>query len=56
MIRFFSSTGFLLAPVQVLERDTSPLREEIREVGSVEAYARSRMHAGGDYHGTFLTP
>ena len=28
MIRFFSSTGFLLAPAQVLERDTSPLREE----------------------------
>ncbi len=50
MVRFFSSTGFLLAPVQVLERDTSPLREEIREVGSVEAYARSRMHAGGDYY------
>ena len=27
MIRFFSSTGFLLAPAQILERDTSPLRE-----------------------------
>jgi ribosomal protein S18 acetylase RimI-like enzyme len=34
MIRFFSSTGFLLAPAQVLERDTSPLREDFREVGS----------------------
>ena len=28
MIRFFSATGFLLAPAQVLERDTAPLREE----------------------------
>jgi len=31
MIRFFSSTAFLLAPVQVLERDTSPLREDNHE-------------------------
>jgi ribosomal protein S18 acetylase RimI-like enzyme len=30
MVRFFSSAGFLLAPAQILERDTSPLREEIR--------------------------
>ncbi len=50
MIRFFSSTGFLLAPVQILERDTSPLREEIREVGSAGADARSPMRAGGDYY------
>ncbi len=52
MIRFFSSTGFLLAPVQILERDTSPLREEIREVGSAGADARSPMRAGGDYYET----
>jgi ribosomal protein S18 acetylase RimI-like enzyme len=44
MIRFFSSTEFLLAPAQVLERDTSPLREEIREVGSdYETLSRDRV-------------
>ncbi len=48
MIRFFSSTGFLLAPAQVLERDASPLREEIREVGSAGPDGRSPMRAGGD--------
>jgi predicted N-acetyltransferase YhbS len=52
MIRFFSSAAFLLAPVQVLERDTSPLREEIREAGSAGADARTRTRAGGDYLGT----
>ena len=50
MIRFFCSAGFLLAPAQVLERDTSPLREEIREVGSAGADARSPVRAGGDYY------
>ncbi len=50
MIRFFSWEGFLLAPAQVLERDTSPLREEIREVGSAGADARSPVRAGGDYY------
>jgi ribosomal protein S18 acetylase RimI-like enzyme len=50
MIRFFSSAGFLLASAQVLERDTSPLREEIREIGSAGADARSPMRAGGDYY------
>jgi ribosomal protein S18 acetylase RimI-like enzyme len=48
MIRFFSSAGFLLAPAQVLERDTSPLREEIREVGSAGPGGRSPMRAGRD--------
>ena len=43
MIRFFSSTAFLLAPVQVLERDTSPLREEIREVDYYETLSRDRV-------------
>ncbi len=52
MIRFFSSTGFLLAPAQVLERDTSPLREEIREIGSAGTDARSRTRPGGDYYET----
>jgi len=50
MIRFFSSAGFLLAPAQVLERDASPLREEIREVGSAGADARSPVRPGGDYY------
>ena len=50
MIRFFSSAGFLLAPAQILERDTSPLREEIREIGRAGADARSPMRAGGDYY------
>lgn len=50
MIRFFSSTGFRLAPAQVLERDTSPLRETIRETGSAGPEGRSRIRAaGGDY-------
>ena len=44
MIRFFSSTEFLLAPAQVLERDTSSLREEIREFGSdYETLSRDRV-------------
>ncbi len=43
MIRFFSSTGFLLAPVQILERDTSPLREEIREGDDYETLSRDRV-------------
>ena len=50
MIRFFSSTGFRLAPSQVLERDTSPLRETIRETGSAGPDGRSPIRAaGGDY-------
>jgi len=52
MIRFFSSAGFLLAPAQVLERDTSPLSEEIRGVGSAGAEARSPARAGGDDYET----
>ncbi|GAB4230781.1 MAG: hypothetical protein OHK0028_05370 [Deltaproteobacteria bacterium] len=50
MVRFFSSTGFLLAPAQVLERDTSPLREAIREVESAGAGARSPIRPGGEYY------
>jgi ribosomal protein S18 acetylase RimI-like enzyme len=54
MIRFFSSSGFLLAPAQVLERNTSPLREEIREVGSAGAVARSPMRTGGESYETLF--
>ena len=44
MIRFFSSTEFVLAPAQILERDTSPLREDIREAGSdYETLSRDRV-------------
>jgi ribosomal protein S18 acetylase RimI-like enzyme len=44
MVRFFSSTGFLLAPAQILERDTSPLREEIRKAGGdYEPLSRDRV-------------
>jgi len=49
MIRFFSSAGFRLAPVQILERDTSPLREE---VGSARAFPRSPMRGGGEFQET----
>jgi ribosomal protein S18 acetylase RimI-like enzyme len=50
MIRFFSSTGFRLAPSQVLERDTSPLRETIWETGSAGPEGRSPIRAAGaDY-------
>ena len=50
MVRFFSSSKFLLAPAQVLERDASPLQEEIREVGSAGTDARSPLRAGGEYY------
>lgn len=50
MIRFFSSTGFLLSPAQVLERDASPLREEVREVGRAGMDPRSPIRPGGDYY------
>ena len=48
MVRFFSSTGFLLAPAQVLERDTSPLPEKVREARSAGPGGRSPIRAGGD--------
>jgi len=44
MVRFFSSTAFLLAPAQILERDTSPLREDLRESGGdYESLSRDRV-------------
>ena len=52
MIRFFSATGFHLAPVHILERDTSSLREEVGEVGSAMPEARLRLRAGGDDQAT----
>lgn len=50
MIRFFSATGFRLAPFQIIERDTSPLGEEIALVTPVKMDGRWRVHrdAGGN--------
>jgi len=52
MIRFFSSAGFLLAPCQIIERDTSPLGEEVAEVGPVKMDGKWQVHSGaaGDYY------
>lgn len=52
MISFFSSAGFRLAPCQIIERDTSPLSEEVPEVTSVKLDAGRRVHSsagGNDY-------
>jgi ribosomal protein S18 acetylase RimI-like enzyme len=52
MVGFFSSAGFLLAPFQIIERDTSPLGEEIAEVVPVTMDGKWQVHsgAGGDYY------
>jgi len=52
MIGFFSSSGFLLAPCQIIERDTSPLEEEVAEVGPVKMNGKWQVHGGavGDYY------
>jgi ribosomal protein S18 acetylase RimI-like enzyme len=46
MIRFFSSAGFLLAPCRIVERDTSPLAEEIPAVTRVRMDGKWRVHSG----------
>jgi len=52
MIRFFSSTGFTLAPGQIIERDTSPLDEDVAEVAPVTMDGKWRVHSGvaGDHY------
>ncbi len=52
MIRFLSSSGFLLAPIEVLERDTSRLEEEVVEVDAVKLDRkwRGRHSVGGGYY------
>lgn len=52
MISFFSSTGFSLAPGQIIERDTSPLSEGVAEVAPVKMDGRWQVHsdAGGNYY------
>ncbi|HZW37080.1 MAG: GNAT family N-acetyltransferase [Deltaproteobacteria bacterium] len=52
MIRFFSSAGFRLAPGRIIERDTSPLREDVAEVTPVVLDGKRRVHSsagGNDY-------
>ena len=52
MIRFFSSTGFTLAPGQIIERDTSPLDEDVAELAPVKMDGKWRVHsgAGGNHY------
>jgi ribosomal protein S18 acetylase RimI-like enzyme len=52
MIRFFASTGFTLAPGQIIERDTSPLDEDVAEVAPVAMDGKWRVHSGaaGDHY------
>jgi ribosomal protein S18 acetylase RimI-like enzyme len=45
MASFFSSIGFKLAPSQVIERDTSPLKEEPVEVNRVKMDGVWRVHS-----------
>jgi ribosomal protein S18 acetylase RimI-like enzyme len=54
MTGFFSSMGFLLAPCRIIERDTSPLVEEVAEVGPVKMDGKWRVHSGapGEYYET----
>ncbi|TWJ19400.1 GNAT family N-acetyltransferase [Geobacter argillaceus] len=48
MTRFFASTGFALASGQIIERDTSPLGEEIARVAPVDMAGRRRVHNTAD--------
>jgi len=46
MIRFFSQAGFLLAPCRIIERNTSPLDNEVAEVTPVRMDGKWRVHSG----------
>ncbi len=46
MTTFFSSTGFKLAPSQIIERDTSPLKEKVAAVNPVKMDGVWRVHSG----------
>lgn len=45
MIRFFASTGFILAPGQIIERDTSPLSEDVGEIAPVNMEGKWQVHS-----------
>ena len=45
MTGFFSSVGFTLAPSQIIERDTSVLREEVAEVAFVKMDSKWQVHS-----------
>ena len=51
MISFFSSAGFNLASIQIIERDTSPLPEEVAVLNPVHMDGRWQVHSGngGNY-------
>lgn len=44
---FFSSVGLKLAPIQIIERDTSPLSEKTVDVKPVKMDGMWRVHRGG---------
>ena len=52
MIRFFASTGFMLATGQVIERDTSPLCKDVAEVAAVKMDGKWQVHSAdnGNYY------
>lgn len=48
MIRFFSSVGALLAPVKILERDTSALAQELKEADTLNISKQRKAGRGQD--------
>lgn len=48
MIRFFASTGFVLAPGQIIERDTTPLSENGEESAPVTRDGKRQIHGNDD--------
>jgi ribosomal protein S18 acetylase RimI-like enzyme len=46
MSRFFCSAGFRLASSRIIERDTSPLREDVAEATPVAMDGKRRVHSG----------
>lgn len=52
MIRFFASTGFILAPGQIIERNASPFSEDVEELAPVTMDGKWRVHssAAGNHY------
>ena len=46
MVRFFASAGFALAPGQIIERDTSPLSDEVAEVAPDKMDGKWQVQSG----------